>query len=556
MALLRGFLLAAFLAHTQAVPADLRPVVTLKKGTLHGEYVTVKGTKQVVEQYLGIPFAQAPVGALRLSAPQPPLSWEGVRDATQQPPLCLQNTDIIADIAKSANMNFSIPHVSEDCLYLNVYTPSDRSADEKLPVMVWIHGGGLIMGGAVLFDGSPLAAYQNVVMIVIQYRLGILGFFSTGDEHAKGNWGFLDQIAALQWVQENIESFGGDPKSVTIFGESAGGMSVSLLMISPLSAGLFHKAIAQSGIANVEITSRHNSSVLAKKVGNLAGCDNNTSEHLVQCLRERTEEDFLKVIRTLTSFQQQLIPGLTVDGHFMKKPVGEIFRSKEFLKVPLLLGVTNHECGWIICKIMAPPGWEKGMDKQTVLSTVNHTFPTAAGASKLIADEYIRDAKTPEDVRDAFTEMIGDMLFIIPTLRVAIYYRDAGLPVYLYEFQHVPLSQVGKRPSFVKADHADDIAYVFGAPFWNAHVEIVGPFSEEEAELSKNMMAYWANFARTGSPNGPDLVLWPAFGESKEYLKLNLEQTTGTKLKEQHFHFFTVTLPKKLAEIQAASAKP
>ncbi|KPP66513.1 fatty acyl-CoA hydrolase precursor, medium chain-like [Scleropages formosus] len=448
----------------------MRPVVTLKKGTLHGEYVTVKGTKQVVEQYLGIPFAQAPVGALRLSAPQPPLSWEGVRDATQQPPLCLQNTDIIADIAKSANMNFSIPHVSEDCLYLNVYTPSDRSADEKLPVMVWIHGGGLIMGGAVLFDGSPLAAYQNVVMIVIQYRLGILGFFSTGDEHAKGNWGFLDQIAALQWVQENIESFGGDPKSVTIFGESAGGMSVSLLMISPLSAGLFHKAIAQSGIANVEITSRHNSSVLAK--------------------------------------------------------------------------------------IMAPPGWEKGMDKQTVLSTVNHTFPTAAGASKLIADEYIRDAKTPEDVRDAFTEMIGDMLFIIPTLRVAIYYRDAGLPVYLYEFQHVPLSQVGKRPSFVKADHADDIAYVFGAPFWNAHVEIVGPFSEEEAELSKNMMAYWANFACTGSPNGPDLVLWPAFGESKEYLKLNLEQTTGTKLKEQHFHFFTVTLPKKLAEIQAASAKP
>ncbi|NXQ78651.1 SASB hydrolase, partial [Quiscalus mexicanus] len=137
--------------------------------------------------------------------------------------------------------------VSEDCLYLNVYTPVSTGENKKLPVLVWIHGGGLVFGAASSYDGSVLAAFDNVVVVAIQYRLGIAGYFSTGDEHARGNWGYLDQVAALRWIQENIMHFGGDPGSVTIFGESAGGISVSALVLSPLAKGLFHKAISESG---------------------------------------------------------------------------------------------------------------------------------------------------------------------------------------------------------------------------------------------------------------------------------------------------------------------
>nr|XP_023682879.1 fatty acyl-CoA hydrolase precursor, medium chain-like [Paramormyrops kingsleyae] len=486
---------------------DDGPVVSIKNGTLRGRYVTADGTEKVVQQYLGIPFARPPVGPLRLAAPQPPLAWEGVRDATQQPAMCIQNPAILAEISRMLNMNVSESPVSEDCLYLNVYTPSDRSAEERLPVMVWIHGGGLAFGGAAQVDGSALAAYQHVVVVVIQYRLGILGFLSTGDEYARGNWGFLDQIAALQWVQANIESFGGDSQSVTIFGESAGGISVSLLVLSPLSSGLFHKAICQSGVATVHILFTNSPLILAKAVANLTACDSDSTEHLVQCMRQKTEEDIIQATKAA----------------------------------------------------FASPDWEEGMDKQKVKSILNRIFQGwAAGMDELIVAEYFRDADTPEKVRDVFTEILGDLFMVFPTITVANYHRNAGGAVYLYEFQHPPAVFKNIRPSFVKADHGDDIYFVFGAPFWNGETtgSEIRHVTEEEKELSKKMMAYWANFARSGSPNGPGLVEWPVYGESEEYLNLGLEQTTGRKLKQEQMHFFTVKLPQKLAASPAANMKP
>ncbi|XP_072554687.1 carboxylesterase 3 [Paramormyrops kingsleyae] len=529
---------------------DDGPVVSIKNGTLRGRYVTADGMEKVVQQYLGIPFARPPVGPLRLAAPQPPLAWEGVRDATQQPAMCIQNPAILAEISRMLNMNVSESPVSEDCLYLNVYTPSDRSAEERLPVMVWIHGGGLAFGGAAQVDGSALAAYQHVVVVVIQYRLGILGFLSTGDEYARGNWGFLDQIAALQWVQANIESFGGDSQSVTIFGESAGGISVSLLVLSPLSSGLFHKAICQSGVATVHILFTNSPLILAKAVANLTACDSDSTEHLVQCMRQKTEEDIIQATKA-----KEIILGSTVDGYFLEKPIEDVFKSQKFPKVPILLGVTNHEFGWILTKAFASPDWEEGMDKQKVKSILNRIFQGwAAGMDELIVAEYFRDADTPEKVRDVFTEILGDLFMVFPTITVANYHRNAGGAVYLYEFQHPPAVFKNIRPSFVKADHGDDIYFVFGAPFWNGETtgSEIRHVTEEEKELSKKMMAYWANFARSGSPNGPGLVEWPVYGESEEYLNLGLEQTTDRKLKQEQMHFFTVKLPQKLA----ANMKP
>ncbi|OXB61787.1 hypothetical protein ASZ78_004060 [Callipepla squamata] len=228
-----------------------QPEVVTKYGTVRGYQIRVNAAERSVNVFLGLPFAKPPVGPLRFSEPQPPEPWRGVRDATSYPPMCLQNKEIgqfFSDAVTNRKEKVRL-QMSEDCLYLNIYTPVSTGSQEQLPVFVWIHGGGLVFGAASTYDGSALAAFDNVVVVTIQYRLGIVGYFSTGDKHARGNWGYLDQVAALQWIQENIVHFGGDPGSVTIFGESAGGISVSALILSPLAKGLFHRAISQSGTA-------------------------------------------------------------------------------------------------------------------------------------------------------------------------------------------------------------------------------------------------------------------------------------------------------------------
>ncbi|ROL43320.1 Fatty acyl-CoA hydrolase precursor, medium chain [Anabarilius grahami] len=481
----------------------------------------VKGSEKVVEQYLGIPFAQPPVGPLRLAAPNPVQGWEGIRNATEHPLMCLQNPDIVPMVSKAMKMDFTPTGISEDCLYLNVYTPSQRSESEKLPVMVWIHGGGLVMGGASMFDGSPLAAYENIVVVVIQYRLGMLGFFSTGDKLAQGNWGFLDQITALQWVQQNIEGFGGDPQSVTIAGESAGGISASFLTLSPMTKGLFHRAIFQSGVATLMGYSTKDPLTNGKLIANVTECDFSSSEVLVKCIKELTEEQIINATK-----KKHIFLGATVDGVFLKDLPEEILKSKDFQKVPILVGTTNHEFGWILLQ--------------------------KSGANEIIAEEYLKDAKTPEDSRDALTEMLGDIFMVMPSMKVATYHRDAGVPVYMYEFQHRPSIFKDVRPSFVKADHADDVGFVFGACFWDGHIKIVETLSEEENKLCRTVMGYWANFIRTGSPNGPGLVHWPVYDQSNKYMNLGLQQTEGQGLKMGKLLFFTEELPKKLAALHTA----
>ncbi|CAI9588173.1 unnamed protein product [Staurois parvus] len=227
-----------------------RPVVDTIYGTIRGTTLTVKEVDRTVHAFYGIPFAKPPVGPLRFAAPEAPEPWKSVREGAEYPPMCLQPLEMTKKMMELIEVKITYPTVSEDCLYLNVFTPSDRGDNARLPVMVYIHGGGLVLESASLYDGSALSAHENVVYVAIQYRLGFLGFLSTGDgQAATGNYGLLDQVAALQWVQENIKDFGGDPGSVTIFGESAGGASVSALVLSPLGKGLFHRAIAQSGVA-------------------------------------------------------------------------------------------------------------------------------------------------------------------------------------------------------------------------------------------------------------------------------------------------------------------
>nr|XP_014432706.1 fatty acyl-CoA hydrolase precursor, medium chain-like isoform X2 [Pelodiscus sinensis] len=513
----------------------VQPEVATKYGRLQGKRSSVKGTDRLVNVFLGISFAKPPLGSLRFSPPQPVDPWKGLRAATSYPPMCLQDMEWIKTWTAMLKAECPPLTVSEDCLYLNVYTPADSNQNAKLPVMVWIHGGTLCIGGASIYDGSALATYENVVVVAIQYRLGISGFFSTGDEHARGNWGLLDQVAALQWVQENIAFFGGNPKSVTIFGASAGGISVGAHILSPLSKGLFHKAISESGVAQVPGSFISHLQVVANTIANLSGCEI-TSSAMVQCLRKKMDKEIMTLNADLLK-QVSFLPAV-IDGVFIPKKPEELLAAKE--KNYLSIQARNF------------PGIEEGMEKQTIISSLQQTlsilnFPPESVS--VVADEYLGDTDDPAELRDRFQDLMGDILFVIPALQVSKYHRDAGAPLYFYEFQHRPSIFKDTKPDFVKADHGDEIGFVFGGPFLESDVKIIAEATEEEKHLSRTIMKYWANFARNGNPNGQGLVEWPVYNLNDEYLELNLKQKKAEKLKRKRVEFWTKMFPEKVKKI-------
>ncbi|KAM8947594.1 fatty acyl-CoA hydrolase precursor, medium chain-like isoform 2-T2 [Pelodytes ibericus] len=521
---------------------EYRPLLATKYGKLLGTVTPVKGTERKVHTFLGIPFAKPPIGELRFARPEPPVPWSNIRDTSDHPPMCLQNTASMEALRDYFQGVLILPPISEDCLFLNVYTPADRGQNARKPVMVFIHGGGLVMGGASIFDGSALSAYEDVVIVAIQYRLGLLGYFSTGDEEAPGNYGFFDQVVALHWVQENIEDFGGDPQSVTIFGESAGGVSVAALVASPLSKGLFHRAIAESGTAIIPaLMGGEPEQMRAYRniIANISGCDPAT---VVDCLKEKNEEEIVEIIVAMTVL---ILPG-TVDGEFFPKPVDEILANKESNNVPFIIGVSEQEFGWILPMIMNITGLREGMDRDTVELTLRALPYMSADIVGLVLEEYLGDTDDPLEIRNRFLDMCGDVMFVMPALKTATYHRDSGFLVYFYEFQHRPSIFKDIKPDFVKADHGDELLYVMGSPFLTGLDIFRGNATEEEKVLSKTIMNYWANFARNGDPNGPGLAKWPEYDDDEDYLQINLEQKTASKLKQRRLKFWTKILPEKI----------
>ncbi|KFV60531.1 Fatty acyl-CoA hydrolase precursor, medium chain, partial [Tyto alba] len=511
------------------------PEVVTKYGRVRGYQFKVDAAERSVNVFLGLPFAKPPVGPLRFSEPQPPETWKDVRDATSYPPMCLQDKvqgQVFSDAITNRKEKVLL-QVSEDCLYLNVYTPLSTEHQEKLPVFVWIHGGGLVFGAASSYDGSALAAFDNVVVVTIQYRLGIVGYFSTGDKHAQGNWGYLDQVAALQWIQENIIHFGGDPGSVTIAGESAGGVSVSALVLSPLAKGLFHKAISESGTA-VRALFTDQPEEEAQRIAAASGCEKSSSAAVVECLREKTEEEIVQITLNMSS----PFISASVDGVFFPKSPRQLLSEKVINAVPYIIGVNNCEFGWVLPTIMKFPAYTDGLDEDVARQVLQSFLALSLkGVTSEVVDqvynEYIGNAENRAQVRDGLLDTIGDTLFVFSAIEVARYHRDAGNPVYFYEFQHRPSSATGVVPEFVKADHTDEIAFVFGKPF------LAGYATEEENKLSRTVMRYWTNFARNGNPNGEGLVHWPQYDLDERFLEIDLMQKAAKKLKERRMEFWT-----------------
>lgn len=530
------FLLTTLLS--VCVADDLHsPEVHTKLGSLRGQYVSVKGKESGVHAYLGVPFARPPVGpALRHAATQPVEGWEGVRDATQQPLMCVQARRFSIELfEKVGHMVVDVPDISEDCLYLNIYTPAKRAGDAKLPVMVWIHGGGFSIGSASMYDGSAMVAYEDVVVVVIQYRLGLLGFLSTGDEHMSGNYGLLDQIEALKWVQQHIHSFGGDPDLVTIYGESAGGVSVSLLLLSPLSDGLFHRAIAESGTAAMDALITNDPLPVTQMAANKSGCSLESTEKIADCLRNVNINTIVGLLEDVTLRIQ-----VNIDGHVLTKPIDDMYRTHQLLTVPFMTGVNNDEGGWLLPSFLGPPNWTEGIDLEHVSNILSMFYPDPKDAiiKDLTLREYTGTGEDRVKNRVGFTEIIGDMMFIIPAIKSANAHRDAGASVYLYEYKHTPKLLQAKRPSFVGCDHGDEIFTVFGMCFTTTHVKLSDACEEEDEQMNRIIMSYWANFARTGSPNGDGLVHWPKYGAEEDYMSIDAkEQVPGHHLKKERVVF-------------------
>ncbi|XP_051025143.1 pyrethroid hydrolase Ces2e-like isoform X2 [Acomys russatus] len=527
---------------------EARPIRNTHTGQVRGSLVHVRGTDIGVHTFLGIPFAKPPVGALRFAPPEAPEPWSGVREATSHPARCLQNDDILnLEGLKKIKMFMPPMSTSEDCLYLNIYTPAHALKGFNLPVMVWIHGGSLIIGMASMYDGSTLAATEDVVVVTIQYRLGILGFFSTGDQHAKGNWGFLDQVAALHWVQQNIAHFGGNPDQVTIFGNSAGGTSVSFHVVSPMSQGLFHRAIMESGVALLPRLISNTSEVISTMVANLSACAASNSEALVRCLRGKSEAEILAINKVF-----RIIPGV-VDGEFLPSHPQELLASADFHPVPSIIGVNNDEFGWILPLAFSASQTIKKITRKTlqaILKKATEEMMLPPECSDLLMEEYMGNTKDPQTLQIQFTDMIGDFLIVMPALQVARFQRSRA-PVFFYEFQHQSRFLRGFRPRHVKADHGDEVFLIFGSFFWGAKFDL----TVQEKLLSRRMMKYWANFARHGNPNTKGLPYWPVSNQDEQYLQLNLQPSVSCALKARRWQFWTKTLPQKIQELEGAHAK-
>ncbi len=481
---------AVFLAHQAQASNPLQ--IKTDRGKILGK----KSADGQVREFLGVPFAAPPVGPLRWKPPQPAAKWHGVRSATAFGNRCMQQP-IYSD------MVFRDPGNSEDCLTLNIWTTAkDKKA--KQPVMVWIFGGGYTAGGTSepRQDGEHLAE-KGVVVVSMNYRLGIFGFFATSDlasespHKAAGNYGLLDQWAAIEWVHKNIAAFGGDPANVTIFGESAGSFSVSAQMASPLAQGLFVHAIGESGAAfGSRALSFPTLADLERKDETFAlAAFGSTS---LSKLRSESAEDVLKAAGAV----KERIFTPDVDGYFLPESVPAIFAEGKQAHIPLLAGWNKNEGG------TAPTT----VEELRVIAVTDF-----AGDTEEFFELY--PARTDDEASLSAGDYRGDRFIAYSTWAWLEAQANGGsTSVYRYRFD---LGSPGDlhHSAALGAFHSDDIEYVFG----NLDSRQGAVWRPEDRKLSALMQSYWTNFARTGDPNGAGLPNWPTYNAADHWQVMHLD---------------------------------
>jgi len=475
----------------QPAGAALKNPVKIQSGRVAG----VPGKDASISVFKGIPYAAPPVGDLRWREPKPPSAWKGVRPAGEFGASCVQN---VVQERKPWTYEFMTHNdVSEDCLSLNVWTGA-RKASERRPVFVYIYGGGFNEGSSAVpaYDGEGLAV-KGLVVVSLNYRVGVLGFLvhpeltRESEHHASGNYGLLDQVAALRWIHANIRAFGGDPNRVTIAGQSAGAMSVHALIASPLAKGLFHRAIAQSGGSTIggPAGSRTFADVEAdgQKFAEAKGA------HSLAELRAMTWQKVMEPVPN-SSFRFSVI----ADGYLLPDSVQRIYLAGKQQDVPTLTGSNKHEGGGL----PNPTTTAEQFQKQTRQRYGD------------LADEFLNlyPATSDEQARTAQNESSFDRARVAMYLWARMRNKSSKTPVYTYFWDHTLPGPDAER---FGAFHTSEVPYVL-----NTLGKSDRPFSEADHKIADMLSSYWANFATTGDPNGKGLPAWPAVGDKPETMEV------------------------------------
>jgi len=455
--------------------------------------------------FLGIPYAAPPVGERRWLPPQPPEAWSGVRPAHSFGAIAPQN---LGELDTLKEFHVAEPQ-SEDCLYLNVWTPG--LDDGHRPVFFWIHGDGFTIGSGSqpVYRGGTLARRGNAVVVTINYRLGLLGFLNLneitgGKIPATGNEGLLDQVAALKWVRDNISAFGGDPNKVTIFGESAGGMSVGALMALPQARGLFHRAILQSGAASTALTLTQAVKVaeLALEILGLSASDIDTLRSLeVERLLAAQQELALRALTSDLGITMPLEP--VIDGKVLPQLPLEAIRGGSASDIPVVVGTTLDE--WKL--FSAADSTLNQMDEATLLSRLQRLIPAEYVPGLIQTYRSARSQRgAPTTPGELFMAIQTDRAFRIPAIRLAEAQQHHGQAAYHYLFTW-PSPLFGGR---LGACHAIELGFLFGT--YEENFSGTGPAADR---VARNIQDAWLAFAHTGDPSCESVGVWPAYGERR-----------------------------------------
>ncbi|KAL3848149.1 hypothetical protein ACJMK2_019026 [Sinanodonta woodiana] len=513
--------------------------------------VNFDGVSKKVIKFIGIQYAEAPVGQLRFTKSVLKKALPSPYNATYPRHQCPQDT--------ITGYEMDLSDVAEDCLYLNIYIPGDQvnSNSRNFAVMIWIHGGAFVIGSQDMYDGSVLSAINNVIVVTLNYRLTVFGFLSTGDNELTGNYGLWDQHTAIRWAHENIAAFGGDPEKITVFGESAGGISVSYQALYPGNSGLVKRGIAQSGSTNnIRIgidESKRNFHGFSKAVG----CSFSEQSRTVRCLRSKPFNDLVSGLHknefnmTMFDFRPR------VDGEFLQEYPLDIFRNQTDLSAKVLKFFSTLD---FISGICSHDGSESLMSlanemKYYLNTSINDGIPrtffteTIVPAivdyllkenvtvfAEAIIHEYTdwSDPYDPKKIRSSVVDLITDYDILVPavkTLNSHIAFNTES-NTFLYQFSEKPF-YYQEYPWLPGAAHAVELPYVFGFP---QSMKIpIGNVPDKDMRLSKLIMSLWTNFAKSGNPNSPielknlSRVSWPKYSENKMYLDLSTNMTSSVK---------------------------
>lgn len=509
-------------------------------------------------EFRNIPFAKPPVGDLRFHQPIPYGGWGDTYDATRFGPSCIQSVNGVVD-QYVPNTN-----TSEDCLVLNIYVPSGYSESNAKSVIIWVHGGGYYLGQGMFYDGSYLSGIGDVIVVTINYRLGAFGFFSTLDDVALGNYGLWDQQMAIKWVHDNIESFGGNPNSITIAGQSAGGFSVALQAIYPANKGLFHRVIAQSGASNSFITmsdaARKNAKLLSMKLN----CNESLTKETLTCLRNKTAKQILDVFNTIPTSTYSIngsknvylnLPfAPVVDGVFLKQSPQNILYGKPSPELEFYKSLDFIFGGCELEGIAIPYGIREIQNRLSFNISDgipsdyfrNHIIPVVVeqyfnNNSALASDIYKQfvSSISPQDQAINVVNLYSDLFFYFPEIFSLKYHASGNhnIKQYLYSFRTRTMfsEQMSALFPWYKGNgHGADMYFLF-------------PFRGQESNLTTSdrivgtmLMKYWSNFAKTGNVNGPGLVHWPTYDDTtKKYALLDINTVINSNLYGNRMEFWS-----------------